>query len=185
MKNTTVGMALALAGVALVGCGPGNSVHGSVGGNSLAAVDAISLTYPVTSTETGAVVLVSDKGNLCQTLKAGHQPASWTLLELIVIKLDTATSTASLTPGTYAYVGQPTQPGSYSAGAFMKSDATCKATSSTTTTTAGTVTLTTANLAPSGRLTGSFDLTLGADKITGSFDAPFCDVSFSSSLQCQ
>ncbi len=183
LKVVTAAAVLSL----LSACGAG-SVSGSVSGISLGVQDMIFFVLKDTGGKTQSVVLLAaDKPNLCDTLKANRQPKSATSLVLALqnIKVD-GTTVTTLAPdiGQYTVLeggSQVTNSGLYASGAFNKTDANCTSslTSAASVAKSGFVKVTTLKADSSGSLQGTFDVSIGtqADKLTGSINARFCDIT--------
>lgn len=188
MKNLKLWMTGLLASVAvLTGCGGPGSVSGTVSGVSLAVQDAI---FFIAKDDAGksqaAVVLLADKPNLCDTFKANRKPKSVTGLMFLLMNVKVeGTAVTALAPDVadYAIVDFSTikTSGHFGDGAFVKNDANCTDSLASTATglKSGLVKLTSLKSEASGSAAGTFDVSVGtqADKLTGSFNASYCDLS--------
>lgn len=156
---------------ALVGCGSGNSVTGTVQGNSLAAQDALSFQASesfggVTEFLVGALIV--NISSACSTA-TNDQATNKTPPNLTGLSLAVA-NTAAIAPGTYNITSSSVP--AASAG-FTKTDATCNNTVNASAT-AGTITI---SAIDSSHAQGTFNLTFGSDTLTGNFNAPNCNIN--------
>lgn len=178
----------ALVLVASMGCA--GSVNGTVGGVNLSVSDAIfSLFKDSAGKTTGAFIVLSDKPNLCASLKANREPKSATALSLVLFRFS---NTDYLAPdvGDYTVTADaPTSAGSFAQAQFSRTDANCTNTLNEATSYGKSGLVKVANLKgeTNGNASGTFDLTFGAgDKVTGTFNANFCDVTMiASSPNCE
>ncbi len=185
MKRSSFFFAAVVVVATLSGCG-GGSVAGSVSGISLAAQDSIFLVLKDDAGKTGSViVLIGDKPNICDTLKANREPKASTSLafQLYNVKVENQTLTL-LAPdvGSYTVTDQTINTtGTYSRALFTRTDANCTATLADTATggKSGLVKISSLNASSSGSLVGTFDVSIGtqSDKLTGTLNARFCDVT--------
>ena len=169
---------------AFSGCG-GGSVSGTVSGVSLNVQDSIFLVIKDDAGKTQWVnVFLADKPNLCDTLKANRLPKSATTLgfTLVNVKVENNKGTY-LAPdvGSYTVTDSITQSGLFASTGFSRTDANCtdSLTAAASTGKSGLVKVTNLKAEPSGNLTATFDVSIGtqADKLTGSINARFCDVT--------
>jgi hypothetical protein len=179
---------LSLVGV-LVGCG-GSVFDGKVAGNTLDVKDAIFIQPRNEEGKvTTATVYLSDKTDLCATLKAGRRPKNASIFSVTVMR---SNGTAILSPevGEYTIVtAEPTGAGSFAGAGFSKYDANCTNTLADDAVGArsGLVKVSEFRAETNGRMSGTFDVTIGvqADKVKGSFGANFCDLSSVQNLNCE
>jgi len=170
---------------AFSGCG-GGSVSGSVSGISLNAQDSIFFVIKDDAGKTQYVsVVMADKPNLCDTLRANRLPKSATSLAftLVNVKVENRVGTY-LAPdvGSYTVTDMEiSQSGLFAGSGFSRTDANCtdSLTASASTGKSGLVKVTNLKAEVNGNLSGTFDVSIGtqADKLTGSINARFCDVS--------
>lgn len=170
---------------ALSGCG-GGSVSGTVSGISLAVQDSIFFVIKDDAGKTQYLsVIMADKPNLCDTLKANRLPKSATSLSfgLLNVKVDNGVPTI-LAPDVGSYTvteSQVTQTGFFATAGFDRSDANCTSSLADTASNgkSGLVKITSIKAEANGNLAGTFDVSIGtqADKLTGSLNARFCDVT--------
>jgi hypothetical protein len=172
-------MTVSMLSFLFVGCS--GSVNGQVGGVSLTVADAIfAVLKDDAGKSTGLFVVLADKPKLCDSLKANREPKSSTSL---VFALSRVSDTSFLAPdvGDYTVIDQnPTQAGNFAFGSFSRTDSNCTNTLSTAAAGAksGLVKLTALKGEANGVASASFDVTFGGgDKITGNFNASFCDIS--------
>ncbi|MFZ5445441.1 MAG: hypothetical protein ACOZQL_35950 [Myxococcota bacterium] len=168
-----------LLAVSMVGCA--GSVNGSVGGVSLSVADAIFGTVKDNSGKIyAASIFMADKPKLCDSLKANRQPKQMTALQMTIIRTN---DTEFLAPdvGEYTVRDNPLTPNALSAGAsFVRTDANCTNTLSANATDAksGLIKVTGFKAETNGNAAGTFDITFGSgDKVTGNFNASYCDLS--------
>jgi hypothetical protein len=165
--------------LAMVGCS--GSVSGTVGGVSLSVSDAIfAVLKDDSGKSTGLFVVMADKPKLCDSLKANREPKSATSL---IFSLSRITDTDYLAPdvGEYTVIDEnPRNAGNFGFASFSRTDANCTNTLSASASTArsGLVKVTNLKGEVNGNASATFDVTFGGgDKITGNFNATYCDVS--------
>jgi hypothetical protein len=165
MKLRSSIMACGAVVVIAAACGGGPaSVSGTVGGVTVQSSDAL-FGVPGGSTS-GTVLAITSIGAACSKVTTGTSfkgPATALSIELV------QNGGAVTSPGTFPELSSAQGSTSAFAGSFDSWDASCSDT--TTPISGGTVTITAVS---ASSLTGSFDLTLGNDHITGSFNAPNC-----------
>lgn len=185
MKQMTQCLAAVSLVVMSAGCG-GGSVSGTVSGISLGVQDSIFFVLKDDAGKTQALaVIMADKPNICDTLKANREPKSATSLAFTLLNVKIENDTGNfLAPdvGSYTMTDQDIQStGLYARGAFTKTDANCTGTLTEAATTgkSGLVKITSLNATANGNLAGTFDVSIGtqADKLTGTLNARFCDVT--------
>ena len=172
---------MAVAALAMVGCS--GSVSGTVAGNSLNVADSIfAILKNDAGKQTGALVFLSDKPKLCESLKANRTAKSATGL---LFAMSRSNNDGIIAPDVGEYtvisVGQtPTSAGNYSVGVFSRSDANCdnQISDDSSRAKSGLIKVTALKGETNGNAAGNFDVTFGCgDKVTGSFKATFCDIS--------
>lgn len=173
-------------------CGGAGSVNGKVAGNQLSVVDSAFLLFKDNNKIVSAAVILSDKPNLCTTAKANRDTKNSTYLIIGLYRYvdDGAGGLTPVSPDVGDYsVTQVTRAGTYAGGLFGKSDAACQTTVGATQSAAqsGTVKVTTFKPEANGSAVGTFDITIGTqnDKLTGTFNAQFCDVVPSATPNCE
>lgn len=185
MKRSSFFFATVVVLATLSGCG-GGSVAGSVSGISLAAQDSIFLVLKDDAGKTQSiVVLIADKPNICDTLKANREPKASTSLAFTLLNVKIENNKGSLLApdvGSYTVTDQDiTASGTFARSSFTKTDANCTQTLTTGATTgkSGLVKISSLNASSSGSLVGTFDVSIGtqSDKLTGTLNARFCDVT--------
>ena len=188
MKRITFVLAAALVFSA---CGGPGHMDGTVAGINLSVKDAIFALIKDTSGNTAGLYLVmADKPDLCTTVKANRQPKNLTGLVFSMVQYtDTATILAP-DVGDYTVVNStPPRGGRYAGAFFAHTDANCTSTIAPAagTGSSGLVKLTSLKGETGGTASGTFDVTFGAsDKVTGSFNAAFCDVTtLGSNANCE
>jgi hypothetical protein len=181
-------LVLSLAALALAACSP-NQFNGTVAGNPLVVVDAALFTQKDSAGAVqAAVVWLSDKPNLCASLKANREVKSQTSLVLQLYAFNDQAQLLSPGPADFTVVNQnPTNGGNFAGAVFARTDSTCTTTiaDSTGKASSGLVKASTLALTASSRAVGTFDLTFGTDRVNGVFDAAFCDIPSAMNLSCQ
>jgi hypothetical protein len=170
---------MAVPMMVLVGCS--GSVNGQVGGISLNVADAV---FAVLKDDAGksiaALVVLSDKPKICDSIKANREPKTATSL---VFTLYRFSDTDYLAPDTGDYTTvdtNPTSAGSFASANFSRTDSNCTNTlsSSASRGKSGLIKLTNLKGETNGAANATFDITFGAgDKVTGNFNATYCDIS--------
>jgi hypothetical protein len=181
-------LVLSLVAVALGACSP-NQFNGAVAGNPLVVVDSVLYAQRDSSGAIlSAVVWLSDKPNLCDSLRANRELKSQTRALLQLYSYNDSQQRLTPGPATFTVLdGNPPTSGNFGAAYFDKTDSTCTQTlaNSVGHAKSGLVKVLALSLTASSRAVGSFDLTFGTDNVTGTFDAPFCDVPSTVDLSCQ
>jgi hypothetical protein len=159
--------ASSLLAVALGGCGPA-SVSGSFEGTPLSAVDAVA-----TSDDLGIVTVgISSWQGVC-----GEDPMPYVANgDFIQITVAVAGGDDA-DPGEYT-IFDPASEDEIERFAFItvfRTAETCGESGRVGTSTSGTVTIDSIDLADGGRVAGSFDAIVDGEPITGTFNAPVCD----------
>ena len=149
----------------------GNSVRGSVGGVSLNAQDAITDVLPATGTPLPLIAIV-DWANFCSVVTGGANPASTTLLEIILGSAAT-TGTFTVEPVVDLETGSS---GLVAVAELLQSDAECTATPAGSSE-SGTVTVTSVATGPGMSTTGTFTIVMtsmtgAGGTLEGSFRRP-------------
>lgn len=172
---------MAVAALAMVGCS--GSMNGTVGGVSLNVADAI---FAVLKDDSGksfaAIVAMSDKPKMCETLKANREVKSSTLMVMTMFRYNSGAS-EFLSPdvGEYTVVDSlQTNGGNFGNAGFTRNDSDCRQTVAATASRgkSGLIKLTGIKAETNGNANGTFDITFGAgDKVTGNFNATFCDIT--------
>lgn len=182
-QNMKIQMAV-FAGLAsaLVGCGPFNTFEGNVSGVTLSVKDAIFYNPKVDGNIRSTVIYLTDKENLCASLKANRTNKNLTGLAMVLIRSNADGTILAPTTGEYSVVKDlTTMPQMGAWASFNKSDANC--TNSLTTESSlgqsGTVKVDKMDATANGAITGTFDITFGTQKnlTKGSFSARYCDIS--------
>jgi hypothetical protein len=159
--------------IAACGSSP-NAVDGSVRGQSLHANAAAMIRLP---TQYGPVlsVFLSDRSDICAALQGNGRIKSTTTLILSVARVS-GQQFVTATEGSYSITGTE----DWLAGAkFTQFDGNCRGTiGASPVATDGQVKLTQVQVIAGGSAEGTFDLTLGSEKLTGRFDATDCPIDF-------
>lgn len=169
----------AVSMVALVGCA--GSVNGTVGGVQLSVADAIfAILKDDAGKSAGAIVVLSDKPKICDSLKANREPKTATTMYTTLFRFS---ATEALAPDVADYTvidSNPTSAGAYAFAGFSRTDSNCTNTLSASASSgkSGLVKLTAIKGETGGTASGTFDITFGAgDKVTGNFNASYCDIT--------
>jgi hypothetical protein len=126
----------------------------------------------------GAQILILDSAGACADLQADSFPPNTTYLNLGVFTND-ATG-AYVPPGPGDYPVKEATTGNSSTATFAIDDATCQpGYEQGGNATGGNVHIASIDLADGGGVSGSFDLTFGSDRLSGSFNAAACPGTFS------
>ena len=179
----------ALALVALAACGTNASIDGTVNGATVTAHDAMALTSALTSVTT---VIVTTQANACQALSPAlrlRNAQSFAFAFLNISGTSPNITTAAATQeGIYTVVDANAgaanlPPGNAVVVTYSAIDASCNdSAASVTQVTGGTVTLSRFDTTASGRVTGTFALTVKSgqqlvEQVSGHFDAAPCAVA--------
>jgi len=144
------------------------TVTGTLSGRTLSPAHAVALKGVDDSSYPNQIsVFIANQADPCalvQSLAGDPNAQKANLLDLILVLGETDANGPAVTPGTYT---PSTMPDELTAG-YTSLDANCQGPQ--TEETAGSVTVTAAGAS----YVGTFDLTFGADHVTGSFDAPLC-----------
>lgn len=172
------------AQVLAVGCA--GSFDGTVGGESLQVSDSVFLPVKASGKTVGVVVVMTDKPDTCDLLKANREPkaSKWVQLQLYQIndgnllypeKGDFSVgSTLALGNGRHAF------------GRFHVKDENCVDKAASADTKSGLVKVSNVKPEPGGTLNATWDITFGDDQVKGSFNATFCDVDWTQvNLNCE
>jgi hypothetical protein len=165
---------------ALLACGGGSSsnpaaaaVSGTLGGEPVAATDAIALQGPSSGLAPySAWIILTNLPGFCAVEQGHHNPPNAQELTLEVFEY-----VGALGPGTYGIGSSSSQLGE---AAFSATDASCNPTAASASlgvglAASGTITLSSVSAT---EITGSFDLTFSpSNHITGTFSAPVCNAT--------
>lgn len=188
MKRITFVLA---AAVVLSACGGPGHMDGTVAGINLSVKDAIfTLIKDTSGNTTGMFVVMADKPDLCTTVKANRQPKELTGVMFSMVQYTDAAGVLAPDVADYTVINTtPPRGGHYAGALFAHTDANCTSTIAATagTGSSGLVKLTSMKAETGGTASGTFDVTFGtSDKVTGSFNAAFCDVqTLGSSANCE
>jgi len=155
------------------------TVNGTLGGQTLHAVDAVALKGAYDSSYPGIVtIFIANVPDLCSLLKqtaaVGASNTAKANLFDIGFTLGATEATSTVVAGTYTPSSQPNE---LDTAGWDSYDATCKVTHDPGYS-AATVTLTSVGAVYAGTFDMAFN---GGDHVTGSFSAPLCDVSSAAS----
>ncbi len=161
-------------------CGPG-SVNGTVSGISMNVADSIfAAIKDNTGRQVGLFVVMADKPNLCDSLKANRQPKSATAMVFAMVRYNAQGEELAPDVGDYTVVEEITAAGSFASASFTRSDANCTNTIAANASggKSGLIKLSALKAEANGSAQATFDVTFGAgDKVTGSFNAKYCDIA--------
>ncbi len=176
-------------GLSLVGCG-GAPIHSSDlgSGMDMAALATVNgtlqgATLTVADTAYGTrvpggggsntVIVLTSYAGVCTQLDNNHLGKNGQVLVLVVVDYDTMTKAQSAisAPGTYVVFGNGTPTSHTAAGNYFTTTMTCQVPANEEPASSGTVTITAFS---ASSISGTFDVILGSDHVTGSFTAPFC-----------
>jgi hypothetical protein len=172
----------------LVGCA--GSADGKVAGHSLAVADAIFDTLKEDGKNVGLIVIMADKPNICDSLKANRQPKGATFMQLTLLRI---TDSEVLAPDVADYtvkegLGAFTSKGNNAAVEFVRQDSSCATTISGNAGDgkSGLIKLTNLKAETGGTANATFDITFGDGNLKGGFNAQYCDLSsLSNSPNCE
>jgi hypothetical protein len=152
----------------VVSCGGGEPASPTIGGIPFTPKDATAAVVPLSSfgivnvRGSTAVVGITSAPSLCSTLASGKEPKSGRYLVLAPFQVQPDLSVSPPRTGDYPI-------GANARAVFFTTGTACDL-GNVTEATAGKFTFTSVG----NRYTGSYDLSFGADHITGNFDAPVC-----------
>jgi hypothetical protein len=150
------------------GCATATGVTGTLGGQTLSPAHAVALkgvndaSYPNQIT-----VFLTNVSNLCSLLQTTGSFNKANLRTLGFVLGATSSSAPPVAPGTYTQMNTTDE----MTASYSSSDATCQMTDSPWM--GGSVTA----CGVGASYTGTFDLTFGTDHVTGTFDAPLCELN--------
>lgn len=146
------------------------TVHGSLGGRTMDVAYAVATRIGDPNGHQMIVVIGNDP-QMCAILQTDFNDPTVRQAGLfqIGLVLGRAGATAVVGPGTYTETGNPNE----LVAAYGSYDAACVASGSTAMTGTETVTLTSVGAA----YVGTFDVTFPGGEVSGSFDAPLCDLT--------
>lgn len=172
------------AAVLAVGCGGPGSFNGTVDGKSLSVEDAVFAPIKSNNGDTvGVALALSDVPDMCAQIKANREPKGATVASFLLLRVGSDGNGLAPDVGEFKVTDsfEHTPQGNFAFGGFSKSDANCnnEIANDHSSAKSGVVKVDALELKKDGSLTGTFDVTFGtqADKVTGSFNAAFCDVS--------
>jgi hypothetical protein len=169
-------MVAAVAMMTLAGCS--GSMNGQVGGLSLNVADAaFAILRDDQGKATSAIVVMSDKPKICEAYKSNRVAKTSTSLAFTLFRFS---DTDYLSPDAAEYTttdNTPTSAGSYAWAFFERTDSDCRA-STDARGKSGLVKLTNIKGEANGSANATFDITFSTgDKVTGSFNATYCDIT--------
>jgi hypothetical protein len=162
-------------------------ITGAVTCTPINAVDSTSWNLATeNSAYIGGNVLIIDSMGACPDVMMNSYPANTTYVNLTVYQTDATGAYMTPTAGDYTiHQGEPPPSFKLGSATFASEDGLCTVIN-TENATAGTITVSSINLASGGGIVGTFDLTFGSDHLSGSFNAPYCAGSISSAnLTCR
>jgi len=181
-------LALAVMGAVMAACGGGSSGGSSPGGSTGGtgptggSSTQIGFVLPATTCSgislAGVAVFVATNqsiSNACtQVSNACVKYANLDGVALIVANYTSTGTAAAVTPGTYSISTTPSTSGTMAFATLVETDASCNS-DAPSGTASGTITLTSVT---STTVTGSYDITLGSQNLTGTIDATLCTTTF-------
>jgi hypothetical protein len=181
---------LAVFALALAACSPG-SFDGTVAGVKLDVKSAVFLQGKDSNgSPTSAWVALTDIDQPCDMLKANRTQKNGTYALFALEQFDS--SHKVIAPGIAEYTVTDnllTFSGNVAFASFTKNDTNCTNTlqSKNSTGRSGLIKVTSYKAAAGGSINGSFDVTYGDqnDRVTGGFNAPFCDADLPSNPNCE
>jgi len=185
---------LAVAALTLFACGGPGSFSGTVTSIPLAVKSSVFLQQRDSSGKaTTAVIALTDVDAPCDELKANRMPKNGTIVTFTLVNLDSNHAQIAADVGDYTVtdnvVNFLTLTGDVGLSTFEKYDTNCTNTiqSKNADAKSGLIKVTGFKAETGGSASGTFDVTYGdqADKVTGSFDAPFCDAQITNSPSCE
>lgn len=169
----------AVLAVGMVGCA--GSAEGKVAGHNLAVADAI---FGVQKDSDGKnnilFVVLADKPNLCDSLKANRTPKGATSLSLGMFRI---ADLKLLAPDVGEYTvrtgADAFSNGNTASPTFSRQDSSCADTISNNAGDgkSGLIKLTNLKAETGGSANGTFDITFGDGNLKGSFNASYCDLA--------
>ena len=175
MKDARPALAVTLALLACGSSSAGGTAQGSAAGSATGTVRGVALgvqdAFFSNEVATGTVLGVTSFPGACEALYTNmHYPHGSAGLSIQLIAYPSGGGTAGpvTAPGTFTLLGSTIGGNSFGA-AWTSVDASCNPTSVQAT--GGTIDLTEVT---ASQLKGTFDLTFGADHLTGSFTASDC-----------
>lgn len=165
----------------LVGCSKG-SMSGTVGGNNLNVADAIFANVNDNSgASVFALLVMSDKPNLCDSLKANRVAKQATSISFAIVRYNSDDKVLAPDIGDYTVIeGNAPGAGNFASAGFGHTDANCTNTLSESASTGRSGLIKVTNFKPetNGNMAGTYDVTFGAgDHVTGGFNASYCDIT--------
>jgi len=150
----------------------GNSISGTIAGQSYSIDDAVSARVTLTDGATGqtyqiALVLMGDISDLCANLDTGNLLKSFRGVSLEMVVVGGATPVPPSAPGTFTIDAGPR----VASMNTIAVDAMCQPVGSAVQATAGTVTLSSLS---GDVFKGAFDVEFGGDHVTGHFSPEAC-----------
>ncbi len=170
----------AVLAVGMVGCA--GSADGKVAGHNLAVADAIFGTYKGNDGKNlGVQVYLSDKPNLCDSLKANRKQKGATSLSFFLIRIGDADV---LAPDAVDYTVRTgldafTTKGNNAYAGFDREDSSCASTINDSAGGGKSGLIKVSNVKPEagGTANATFDVTFGDGSLKGSFNAQYCDLA--------
>ncbi len=185
---------LAVTALTLSACA-GNSFDGKVAGETLAIKSAVFLqNHDSSGKPTSASIYFADVDGSCDYVKANRQPKNGTYVGFFLFNRDSNGNEIAAGVGDYTVIdlislNGLTQKGDFASSNFVKDDASCNnvLSGSSSTAKSGLLKVSSFKAETGGGISGSFDITYGdqADKVSGSFNADYCDANFTTSPNCE
>lgn len=152
---------------------PFATVNGTLQGATLTVADTAYGTRIPGGGGSNTVLVLTGYAGVCTQLDNNHLGKNGQVLVLSVLDYDTVTKAQSAisAPGTYVVFGNGTPTSHAAGGNYFTTTMTCQVPANEEPASSGTVTITALS---ASSISGTFDVILGSDHVTGSFTAPFC-----------
>ncbi|MGV3625450.1 MAG: hypothetical protein ACO1OB_31860 [Archangium sp.] len=168
----------ALLAVGMVGCA--GSAEGKVAGHNLAVADAVFATLKDDDGKNLVMLLVmADKPNLCDGLKANRTPKEATSLTMQMVRVGGG---EILAPDVGEYTVRDSlsiNMGNNATADFGRQDSSCTDTvaNSAGESKSGLIKITNLRAEKGGTANGTYDISFGDGALKGSFNASYCDIN--------
>ncbi len=185
MKNGIKALVIACSSL-LVACGSPGDFKGKVDDRELSVEDAVFLPLKDDAGKTlGVMLYMVDQPDICSTLKANRDPKNTTVFSALLVR---SNGEQVLAPeeGDYTVTNNFLNVGSgnHALAIFGKNDANCDnaVSGDRGIGRSGIINVKELALGSDGAMSGTFDITFGSqgDKVSGSFNAAYCDVNMES-----
>lgn len=155
---------------------PQSELKGTVGGTSLQVKEAFFFPYVANGTVLGTSLVLSSVSGLCDELRAGRMFSNVTVASVTFFEKSSTGYLSEAHVGTWSVITPQNPPaGQWAYGKFSTTDSTCQPVKEVGAT-SGFVSIDSYDKAVKRQSTGTFDITWGADRTTGTFTAAYCDL---------